>query len=57
MIRDFNPEEDTLVLADGLEVTFGQRNDHTTITLTDDKDNLLAVLRNVDSGTVVLTGT
>ena len=54
VIRDFVVGEDTLLLAKGLEVTIGQRNNHTTISLADDNNNLLTVLRNVNPETVVL---
>ena len=54
VIRDFTVGEDSLQLAEGLDVTIGQRNNHTTIALASDDTNLLAVLRNVDSTTISL---
>ncbi|MEM9217161.1 MAG: NF038122 family metalloprotease [Cyanobacteria bacterium P01_F01_bin.150] len=54
IIRDFNSKEDELIIAEGLDVIVGQRNNHTIISHADDSDNILAVLRNVDSESISL---
>ena len=53
IIRDFVAGEDLLQLTTGGDVTVSQRNNHTTITSTDNDANLLAVLRNVNPETVI----
>ena len=54
VIRDFIIGEDQLQLAEGLQVIVGQRNNHATIALANDEDNLLAVIRNVDTEDILL---